>query len=67
LLFSARKDGRITARHNRSTKQDFQILSDRGRRSLGPALKRSASHLGTRISAMAILYEDNPCLKSGQP
>jgi hypothetical protein len=67
LLFCARKDGRITARHDRSTKQNFQTFLYRERTSLGQALKRSVSCLRVRISAMAILYEDNSRFKSGQP
>jgi hypothetical protein len=39
LLFCARKDARITPRHDRSMKQN-QIFSDRERTSLGHALKR---------------------------
>jgi hypothetical protein len=33
LLLSARKDGLITPRHDRSTKRTFQMFSDRGRTS----------------------------------
>lgn len=66
LLFCARKDGRITARHDLSTKQNFHVFLDRERTSLGQALKRSVSRRRLIISAMAILCEDIPRFKSGQ-